>query len=122
MSSSSAQIICPQWAPAARPSGLQRSLCVLKTSVEVGHVLERLAYERFGYIAGLGNISSDDNEPAIVVFHAQSSIVLRPFHFPYVLSLLHAASRDVSVLRLPPTAKAFGFADLDWASALIVCC
>ena len=65
-----------------RPSGLQRSLCVLKTSVEVGHVLEGLAYERFGYIAGLGNISSDDNEPGIVVLHGQSSIVLRPFHIP----------------------------------------
>ena len=82
--------------------------------------MERLAYERFGYIPGLGNISPDDNEPGIVVLHGQSPIVLSPFHIPYVLALQHAASRDVSGVRKRATAEVFGFADIDENFGLIV--
>src|SRR5439155_20657507 len=34
----------------------------LKTSVEVGHVMERFVHERFGYIPGLADISPEDRK------------------------------------------------------------
>src|SRR5437899_1669565 len=92
-----------------RESWLQRGPCLLERPRKVADVVERLARQGLGHVARRHG-SPDHDEPRVVIFHRQATVVLRALDLAYILTFEHGAARDglgirehvgLTLLRLP---------------------
>src|SRR5439155_7568635 len=92
-----------------RESWLQRSPRLLERPGKVADVVERLARQGLGHVARRHG-SPDHDEPRVVIFHRQATVVLRALDLAYILTFEHGAARDglgirehvgLTLLRLP---------------------
>src|SRR5438128_4193586 len=76
-----------------RESWLQRSPRLLERPGKVAHVVEGLARQGLRHVARRHG-PSDHDEPRVVIFHRQATVVLRALDLAHILSFKHGAARD----------------------------